>query len=49
MRDNFPTFHKSGVPKQLTPRNKQKNWISIVNLLNPENVLGTGIRSHFDA
>ena len=49
MRHNYPTFQKSGVPKQLTPRQRQKDWISIVNLLNPENGLGTGIRSYYDA
>ena len=49
MRQNIPTFHKPGVPKQLTPQQRQKNQISIVNLLHPENGLGTEIRSHYDA
>ena len=49
MSHSIPIFHKSGVPKQLAQQQRQKNRISIVNLLNPENGLATENRSHYDA
>ena len=48
MRHNIPTFHNSGLLKQPTPQQMQRNRISIVNLLDPENGLGTKILSHYD-
>ena len=49
MRHNIPTFHNSGLLKQPTTQQRQRKRISIVNLLNPENRLGTKILSHYDA
>ena len=49
MRNNIPIFHKSGVTKQLTQQQRQKNRVSIMNLINPESGLGTEIRSPCDA